>query len=257
MILERIFDLALPNLAGKKIRDVRIGLNLMGIELDDGSLGITYVLRNEVGHGCTALPHAGNLVGIPAVEIARWVLALTGKNVLSVAMGLAVLNSVAEFDKLKQAQAAPDLDAASAVEVLPSDTVGVIGHIGPVIANLKNKVQRLLIFERGQIATGQIYPETTQPELLPECNVIFVSSTSLINETLEKVLSYCTKARDVVMVGASTPLYPDAFRGTGVTVLSGTRWQPPHSEAILAGISQSAGVKQLMKYGEKISFKVN
>ena len=54
----------------------------------------------------------------------------------------------------------------------------------------------------------------------------------------------------------STPLYPEAFTGTGVSVLSGTRWLSSEKEPILAGVSQCAGIKQLMKYGQKISVKV-
>lgn len=254
MILERVYDLAQPKLAGKKIREVRVGLGLMAVELDSGSIGVTYVLRRETGHACTALPQAGSLIGTPAEEIAGW--ALQGKNVITVAMGIAVLNSVAEFDKLEQDNSPHDADAAFSAEIKPEDTIAIIGHIGPLIASLKNKTRRLLVFERGEGITGQVYPESAQPELLPECQVVFVSSTSLINGTLENLLKYCTGARDVVMVGSSTPLYPEAFSGSGVTVLSGTRWLSSNSEAILTGISQCMGIQKLMKYGQKISVRV-
>ena len=254
MILERIYNLALPRLAGKKIKEVRVGLGLMAVELDSGPIGVTYVLRSEVGHGCGVLPQDGNLIGKPAGEIAGW--ALQGKNVITVAMGLAVLNSVAEFDKLEMEHEPDDPDAAFSTEIRPEDTVAIIGHIGPLIFNLINKVQRLFIFERGEDVGGGVYPESAQPELLPECQVIFISSTSIINGTLENLLKYCTKARDVVMVGSSTPIYPEAFSGTGVTVLSGTRWFPENREAILTGISQCVGMRQLIKYGQKISVRV-
>ncbi len=254
MILERIYNSALPRLAGKKIKEVRVGLGLMAVELDSGSIGVTYVLRRETGHTCAALPQAGKLIGMPAGEIAGW--AVQGKNVVTVAMGLAVLNSVAEFDKLEQLHSPHDSDAAFSTEIRPEDTVGIIGQIGPVIATLKNKVHRLLIFERGEGIGGQVYPESAQPELLPQCQVIFISSTSLINGTLENLLQYCAKARDVVMVGSSTPLYPDAFSGTGITILSGTRWLPQNREAIFTGISQCIGMKQLIKHGQKISVRI-
>ena len=254
MILERIYDLALPRLEGKKIREVRIGLGLMAVELDSGQIGVTYVLRGEVGHGCGLLPQGGNFIGTPAREIAGW--ALQGKNVITVALGLAVLNSVAEFDKLEMKQVPQDPDAAFATEVRPGDTVGIVGHIGPLVFRLKSRARRLFIFERGEDVAGEVYPESAQPKLLPECQVDFISSTSIINRTLENLLQYCNKAREVVMVGSSTPLYPEAFSGTGVTVLSGTRWLPEYREAILAGISQCLGIRQLIKYGRKISVRV-
>jgi hypothetical protein len=226
----------------------------MAVELDNGSIGVTYVLRKETGHVCTAFPQAGNLVGTSAEEIAGW--ALQGKNVIATALGLAVLNSVAEISELEPDNNPHGADAVFSVEIQPTDTIGIIGHIGPLIANLKNKVQRLLIFERGENVVGDVYPETAQAELLPECQVVYISSTSLINGTLDNLLDYCTKARDVVMVGSSTPLYPEAFRGSRVTVLSGTRWLSANRDAILTGISQCAGMKQLIKYGQKMSVRV-
>ena len=86
--------------------------------------------------------------------------------------------------------------------------------------------------------------------------MVFVSGTSLINGTLETLLGYCAKAREIVMVGSSTPLYPDAFRDTRVTVLSGTRWLSSRREAILTAISQCAGMRELIRYGQKMSVRV-
>ncbi len=178
MILERVYDLALPRLEGKKIKDVRIGLGLIGVALDDGSLGVTYVLRKETIDGCSLLPQGGSLISMSAQEIAEW--ALRGNNVITSAMGLAVLNSAADFTKLKQVENVGNSDAAFSVDIKPTDTIGVIGNIGPVIFNLKDKVQRLLVFERGENLAEGVHPESEEPKLLPGCQVVFVSSTSLI-----------------------------------------------------------------------------
>jgi hypothetical protein len=254
MVLEHVYELALPRLVGKKIKDVRVGLALMAVELDDGSLGVTYVLRKETGDVCTALPQGGSIVGMPAEEIAKW--ALDGNNVIASAMGLAVLNAVAEFDKLEQVYKSDDKDAVFSVKIQPSDTVGIIGHIGPVISRLTGRVKRMIVFERDETTASQVYPESKQPELLPECQVVFVTSSTLINGTLENLLDYCTDAREVVMVGSSTPLYPEAFSETKVTVLAGTKWLSANKDAIFADISQCAGMKQLIKNGQKISVSV-
>jgi len=254
MILERIYELARPGLSDRRVKDVRIGLGLMALELDGGLVGVTYVLSNEITHACAALPQAGSLVGMRAEEIAQW--AVQGKNVICSALGLAALNSVAEFDKLEQYSNPQGADAVFAVDIKPEDTIGIIGHIGPVVSRLQDKKNQMLIFERDENMGDDTYPESAQPELLPKCQVVFVTSSTLINGTLENLLKYCTSARDIVMVGSSTPLYPQAFTGTGVTVLSGTRWLSSNRENILMGVGQCAGIKQLMKYGQKISVKV-
>jgi len=190
-----------------------------------------------------------------ADEIAKW--AIEGENVIRNALGLAVLNSVADFENLQQIRSSEEADAVFSVDIGPEDAVGVIGCIGPVINRLEGRKNRLYVFERDEAMIDEgTYPESAQPDLLPKCQVVFITSTTLINGTLEPLLKYCFNARDIVMVGSSTPLYPEAFKGTGVTVLSGTRWLSSESASILAGVSQGAGIKQLMKYGKKISVKV-
>lgn len=254
MILERVYDMAKPELKGRKINDVRVGLGLMAVELDNGLIGVTYVLSGEIGHTCSTLPQAGGLVGMPAEEIAKW--AVEGNNVIRSALGLAVLNSAAKFEQLKRIDQPQGADAVFSVEIQPKDCIGIIGHIGPVISRLQDRDNEIMVFERNKDKVGQNYPESAQPELLPKCQVVFATSATLINGTLEKILQYCSNAREIVMVGSSTPMYPEAFAGTGVTVLSGMRWLSSNSDQILMGISQCAGIKQLTKYGEKISVNV-
>lgn len=254
MILERIYEVAKPRLAGRRVIDIRIGLHLIAVELDGGPIGVTYVLRNETGHNCPALSQAGNIIGMSADEIAIWV--LRGKNAIDSAVGLAVLNSVADYENLEQEYNPQGPDAAYSVAIRDTDQVGVIGYIEPLIKSLRDKTDRLFVFERDESFRDRAYMESAQPELLPKCQVLFITSSTLINRTLEKILSYCSNAREIVMVGSSTPLYPEAFKGTGITVLAGTRWLPTNREHILAGVSQGAGMKQLIRFGEKMSVRV-
>lgn len=254
MILERIYAYAMPRLLGRTIRDVRIGLELLAIELDNGQVGVTYVLKNEIGHTCQTFSNAGSLIGMNAVDLAKW--SVIGEDVISRSLGLAASNSVAEIDQLNSSESMLDSDATMAVSIQPEDTIGIVGYIGPVISRLQGKKNQLLIFERDQGEGDNTYPEKSQSEFLPKCQVVFITSSTLINDTLEKLLSYCKNAREVVMVGSSTPLYPEAFKGTGVTVLSGTIWPPENSNRILTGVSQCAGMRQLIKHGQKVSVKI-
>lgn len=254
MILERIYAFAMPRLLGRTIKDVRIGLELLAIELDNGQVGVTYVLKNEIGHTCQTFSNAGSLIGMNAVDLAKW--SVIGEDVISRSIGLAVCNSVVQIDELNIPQDISGVDAVMAVNIQPEDTIGIVGYIGPVISRLQEKKNQLLIFERDQGKGDNTYPEKSQSEFLPKCQVVFITSSTLINGTLEKLLSYCMNAREVVMVGSSTPLCPNAFKGTGVTVLSGTIWPPKNSDQIFTGVSQCAGMRQLIKHGQKVSVKV-
>jgi hypothetical protein len=47
-LFETIYQHALPALEGKRIKDARISPGLLAVELEDGSLADSYVLRDEL-----------------------------------------------------------------------------------------------------------------------------------------------------------------------------------------------------------------
>jgi len=51
-------------------------------------------------------------------------------------------------------------------------------------------------------------------------------------------------------------MYPEAFKGTGVTVLAGSRWFPQYKDEIFNRISQAACLRQIMRYGEKLTVRL-
>ena len=73
--------------------------------------------------------------------------------------------------------------------------------------------------------------------MLPTCDVVVISGTAMINGSVDGLLEICDEARDVIMVGASTPMYPEAFLGTKVTVLAGSWWKSECKEVIFKKIS--------------------
>ena len=253
MILEKVFMQAKPALAGVKVESVNIGLSLLAVALSNQSIGVTYVLKGEVDEVCGSIP-SGNLRGMKAEEMARW--AFEGKNVLTRAMGLAVLNALAEAPTETGVEKWTHLDTVDAVNLKKEDIIGVVGEIGPVMLRAKDLVKEMRVFERGESNRPEIYSESKEKELLPTCDVVFITSATLINQTLEGLLPYCKNAREVVMVGSSTPLYPAAFQETPISLLSGTKWIPERKEEIFQMVSQCAGMKQLIRHGEKFSVHV-
>jgi len=244
MLLERVLEAAAPGLSGRRIRAARMGAKIVGVVLDDGRFGAGYHLPGERPPG--SLSEAGlaaeleALAGQPALEVARR--GLLGESVFHRALGVALCNAVAEPDP---ARCLVDPDAASAVPARPTDTVGFVGYVGTVVRWVQAEAARTIIFDRSQEDEDDVYPEHRQPELLPQCDLVFLTGSALINRTLERLLTYCTRAREVVLIGPSTPLYPEAFVGSGVTVLAGFRWQIEDPEEALAQIAAGAHFKHL------------
>ncbi len=87
----------------------------------------------------------------------------------------------------------------------------MVGMVKPVFEALESVTRNIYVFEENVMKCGDIYYENSISIRLPECNVVFIKATCIMNHTLDKVLLYCKKAREVCIIGPSTPLCPGVF----------------------------------------------
>jgi len=250
MLIESVLHAAEAYLQGKTVRDLVVGISLLAVELEDGQVGVSYVLREDLKAGCSIFPFGRQVIGRPAAEIAGW--ARSGRDDLQRGIGMAVLTAAS------RSQALPDCQTTErpfGVRVQPDDVVGMIGYIAPVAKQLGPRAKELYVFDRGISlsggARGQVVPMEEQPRLLPQCDVVVLSGTTMINGSIDGLLELCAGAREIVMIGASTPMFPAAFLGTNVTVLAGSWWKAEHKADIFRGISLACGISELGAFAIK------
>ncbi|HSV55602.1 MAG TPA: DUF364 domain-containing protein [Magnetospirillaceae bacterium] len=247
-VMDAVLAAAGPFLEGKTVRDLVIGVSMIGCQLDDGSVGVSYMPRDELPHGCSTFPYAQDVIGAPAVAVAGWM--LYGGEILMRAISSAVLSAAAAGQDL------PDEVAGAAphgVRMGPGDAVGLVGYIAPLARQIRETGARLSVFDRGGSDSGlddpgTIEPDVRQGDVLPHCDVVFLSGTTTVNGSVDGLLGLCGKAREIVIVGASTPLFPDGWRGSRVTRLAGSLWRRDRKEEIFRLVSLAAGIQQLRRY---------
>jgi uncharacterized protein (DUF4213/DUF364 family) len=76
---------------------------------------------------------------------------------------------------------------------------------------------------------------------------VIISATTLINETFDEIVAHTMSAREVILLGPSTPLLPEAFEGTPLTYLAGI--QIIDRRKTLAIVSEGGGTRRLTKLG--------
>lgn len=252
MILERIYETSEKFLRGQRVKEVRIGISLLAIELEDGNIGVSYVLREELPAGCSVMPIKGRLSGMDALEMASF--ALNEKHPLLKSLGLAVLNAATNyFIKEEDYNTSQNRDNYT---VKKGDKVAMIGFIAPIYNRISEVTEDIYVFDRGREGQNNIYKEKEQEEILPKCDVVIITGTTLINDTLEKLLLLCKGCREVVIMGPSTLMYREVFKEMGVTCLAGTMWPKENKEHIFGLISEAGGVKTVGKYGVKMNLRV-
>jgi len=242
--MHEIQDYALRKNSGLKAADIRIGLGYTVVLLEDGRCGLAYTLHEKEFESCCVFPDAGKLIGRNVSDLISYV---KSEDVISCAVGLATVNAVLDLPA--------GVFESDILDVLPAhegDTVGMVGYFGPLVKNFKERVQALHIFERKPDPGNGILPESEAVKLLPECQVVVMTATTLLNNTIDRLLNLCGNAREIAILGPSTPFAPEVFRSRGVTMLSGL--QVVDAGKILQIVSQGGGTRQFGNAARKLSF---
>ncbi|MEL7563777.1 MAG: DUF364 domain-containing protein [Dehalobacterium sp.] len=243
MIVDELIEQAFAMAQSKKVKDVRVGLGYTCVMLENDACGLAYTFRNELGSCCGLLDIAGSFIGMNADEIIPWA---KESDRLKALIGLATINAVIN-DPGKSWNTGNVLNAFTLHE---SDTFGMVGEFRPILAKVKTMTKNIYVFEQNVPEGSELYPTEMIPLYLPKCDVVVITATSIINHTIDKVSSYCKNAKEVCLVGPSTPLCPEVFRKYHITLLAGSVVKNP--ELILQIISQGGGTMSMKPAIEQV-----
>lgn len=177
-----------------------------------------------------ALYPAG-LAGLPLREAAK---AAASWNLTEASYGLAAANAWYNTPAHMQA-----LDCRLAGDQYPTVgldlrgmTVGIVGHMnGP--RGLRDAAKAVYVLER-EPRPGD-YPDAACDWLLPRCDLVLITGSSLINKTLPHLLDLCRDAV-TILTGPSVPMCP-ALLDCGVDRLAG--FVVTEREAMAAQVAHS------------------
>ena len=238
-----ILEAARPYLEGLTVRDLAVGISLIAVQLSNEAVGVSYVLRYGLPPECSAFGYAASAVGMSAWDVAKW--SVEGKDNIARSIGGAVLSAASQ-----QLDIADDTDEKCryGMDITGEDTLGMIGFIKPVAKILSKQVKKLYVFDEGvSLYEGNIHVcgMDQQPVLLPQCTRMIITGSSTINGSIDGLLEMCSNADQIAMVGSSTPMFPEGWKGTNVTTLAGAWWPKERKDDIFRIISQGGGIAQL------------
>ncbi len=216
-----------------------IGLFFTGVKLNTGVAGACATpLRSIPEAVCCpssamAMPFPGKLRGRPAAELLKETTATSG---IRRAVGVATLNALADLCWQCRPQPGVEfragIDAYNAAAIQPDEHVVVIGAFVPFLKALKRVRQPFTVLEMDPATLKPdempyFRPANQAAEVLPAADVVLITGTTLVNDTLENLLSLCRPAARVVVVGPTVGLLPDAFLRRGADVLGAIRVVAP------------------------------
>ena len=117
--------------------------------------------------------------------------------------------------------------------------VALVGHF-PFIPQLRQSVGQLWVIE--QNPRDDDCPAEAAADLIPQADIVAITSSALINHTLEGLLALCPARATVMLLGPSTPFSPIMFE-YGIDIISGT--QVVDEAAVLRTVGQGASFRQV------------
>jgi len=238
-IQQRIIESLTPACDGLKVKDVRIGLGYSSVRLSNENVGVAWTAKEKSGN-CTHITEAGSIAGRPAANVLQM---LTGSNgALGRTLGLATVNALVAG--LPRPQATEE-DFIDLIKIGDRDEVVMVGFFGPVIPKLKKTGCTLNILELNNDRPNTI-PSSEGESLLSSCSVAIITSTSIITNTFDELITWLGHPRAVIMLGPSSIMYPEVFTGTPVTHVGGSRVLD--GEAIERIISEGGGTMIMKKH---------
>jgi len=252
-----------PELDGITVERAVVGLFFTGVKLSNGIAGACATPIKTIPEAvcclssAMAMPFPGKLRGRPAFDLARESLSEHG---IRRAVGIAAMNALADACWRRRPHPESELrlgiDAFDATEMRPGDNVVVVGAFVPFLRELKRRRQPFLVLEQD--------PATLKPEelpffrpaeeaatVVPEADVLLITGTTLLNDTLEDILGWAKPSARVTMVGPTVSLLPDAFLRRGADILGTVRITDP--DAFLDALAEGgSGYHFLGRTAQKV-----
>ena len=226
-------------LDGLTVERAVVGLFFTGVKLSNGIAGACATPIKTIPEAvccpssAMSMPFPGKLRGRPAFDLAQEAL---GENGIRRAVGIAAMNALA--DTCWRRRPHPDtelqlgIDAFDATEIYPGDRVVVVGAFVPFLRELKRRRQSYLVLEQDPATLKAdelpfFRPAEQAAAVVPQADVLMITGTTLINDTLEELLALANPAARVTMVGPTVTMLPDAFVRRGADVLGTVRITAP------------------------------
>jgi uncharacterized protein (DUF4213/DUF364 family) len=221
------------------IERVVVGLFFTGVKLSNGTAGTSATPIKSIPEAvccpssALAMPFPGKLRGRRAADLARE--ALSGHGIRR-AVGIATVNALADCCWRRRPH--PDIevchgiDAFDATDIRHGDNVVVVGAFVPFLKELKRRGQGFLVLEQDPATLKAdelpfFRPAEQAAEILPDADVVLITGSTLVNNTLESLLALARPEARVTVVGPTVGMLPDAFLARGADVLGCVRINEP------------------------------
>jgi uncharacterized protein (DUF4213/DUF364 family) len=257
MIIEQTYSL-LKQLYGDKLNklvvaDVRIGLYLTAVRLSDASVGTSATLDNEHPFCAKSDRDFGDFTPLK----------IRGKKVMDIldtqkksgtisSLKTAVLSATSS--KIISSGKYKIIDNYDPIQLLDLNSVkriAIVGAFQSYIRKVSQTGNRLSVLELNENALAPeqkkyYVPAGEYKKILPESDIVIITGQTLVNRTIDDLLSVIAEGTQVVVTGPSSNIIPDILFKNKVSIIGAVRITDP--EVLFDVVSEGGTGYHLFEY---------
>ncbi|NQU63580.1 MAG: hypothetical protein HQ517_04760, partial [SAR324 cluster bacterium] len=194
----------------------------IAIKLDGGACGISFVLLADEEIKNYQTVAGSNFISADPVALAG---DFGSRDPVKNMVGLAALNAICQH-VMKSSGYTLDVtsDSLGLLNIEKGQRIGMVGLFRPLIKRVESLGAELIIFEQ-KAELIRKYPQyniTIDSTLLKDCDSVLCTSTTVYNNTLDRILTHCSPDAFISVIGPTAGYFPDPLFSRGVDVVGGT-----------------------------------
>jgi uncharacterized protein len=234
MILEETYQFLRSNysarIEGLAITDVRIGLHLTAVKLSDGSYGMASTLEDD--HEYCMKPNRDFEDFSPSKIRGRKIIDLfeiPKHTNITRTLRIAVLNAISSTILTeKRYRIIEDTDPIDLVDLSHNKTITLVGAFHSYIRRIAGTGNKLYVLEMNENSlpgenSRYFVPASDYRKVIPVSDIIIITGLTLVNDTIDGLLSAIPPGGQLIVTGPSSSLVPDVLFRYGVNIVGATQ----------------------------------
>jgi uncharacterized protein len=257
MIIEQTYQFlkikykkSLENLS---ITDVRIGLCLTAVRLSDNSFGASATLIDDHPHCAKSNRDFGDFtpMNIKGQKVSNLFETEKESNTI-LTLKIAVLNAISSgIISTGNYKVIENYDPIELLDLSSPKTITIVGAFHSYIQKISATKNRLYVLELNEKALApeqkQFYvPANEYKAVIPGSDIVIITGLTLVNKTIDSLLSAIDKKTQVIVTGPSSSIIPDILFENKVNIIGATRITKP--EILFDAVSEGGTGYHLFKY---------
>lgn len=224
---------------GLTIDRLVIGLFFTGVKLASGFAGMSFTPTKDIPDAVccpSSVGRAFDPVRVSGTKVTEILSSLTSPEPIRRAVSVATLNALSAMCRSKGLTGGyrerERADAQDYIKIHSESSVAVFGAIIPVMRMLKKRGGTWWIIEQDSKTLkddelGHYVPWGQSDEIVKKADALIITGVSLLNNTLDPILSLARPGVEVAVMGPTASMVPEPMFRHGVRIVGGVRVKRP------------------------------